>query len=378
MTFLSLNTNGLRVQAKRRALFNDFRQSKTDIVFLQETHSTPVDTKIWSSEWGAKVIYAHGRSNSKGVAILFKRGFNPQIYKIIQDPEGRFLIAQILLEGEHLTLINIYAPTQNEGSEQVTFLENLNSIIDDLDILEVFMAGDFNIQLHQKSRQSTTGITSGDQLRSPSHRDRYITSLKNLLDQYHLGDAWTHKFPQSKQSTFHRGSQKSTLDYWFIPRHMLDSISTLTVSPHPLSDHSILSLTVGVSPQERGPGYWRFNNLLLEDPDFVTKMNEYITLLLTEEMDNPMLLWEWVKYKIRQFCIQYSSTTNRERNAHVRSLEDRLAKLAHDHNLTGSPDIEMEVASIKRELAEIKIQHANTIIFRARARWAMAGEKPSA
>lgn len=38
----------------------------------------------------------------------------------------------------------------------------------------------------------------------------------------------------------------------------------------------------------------------------------------------------------------------------------------------------MEVASIKRELAEIKIQRTNQIIFRSKARWAMVGEKPTA
>lgn len=135
---------------------------------------------------------------------------------------------------------------------------------------------------------------------------------------------------------------------------------------------------MGVSPQERGPGYWRFDNQLLEDSDFVEQMANHLTETLNEQFDNPMSLWEWMKYRVRQFCIKYSSKVNREKKAHVKSLEDRLAQLAHDHDLTGSPDIEMEVASIKRELAEIKIQQANAIIFRAKARWAMAGEKPSA
>lgn len=83
-------------------------------------------------------------------------------------------------------------------------------------------------------------------------------------------------------------------------------------------------------------------------------MEDHIKEILNEDFDNPTSLWEWVKYKIRQFCIKYSN------------------------NYSGSPDIIMEVASIKRELTEIKIQQANRIIFRSRATWAMAGEKPSA
>lgn len=313
------------------------------------------------------------------MAIFFKKGLNPKVLNTIPDPEGRFLILQIALGEEHITLINVYAPTQNEGSEQINFLENLSSTIADLEITDVFMGGDFNVQIHQNPCQTTSEHSTGpSSLRPVSQRARYIARITAFLDHLIISDAWYHKYPRSNQSTFHRGSQHSTLDYWFIPRYMMDSISNSTVKPHPLSDHSLLSLTLESNPQERGPGYWRFNNQFLEHPEFVTKMSEHITTALGEEMDNPMVLWEWVKYKIRQFCIQYSITTTKAKNAHTKSLEDRLAKLAHDHNLTGSPDIDMEVSSIKRELAEIKIQQANMIIFRARARWAMAGEKPSA
>lgn len=379
LTFLTLNTNGLRVQAKRRAMFNDFRQAKAEIIFLQETHSVPSDTKIWNSEWGAKIFYAHGRSNSKGVAILFKRGFNLKVIKTIPDPEGRFLVLQVLVEGEILTLINIYAPTQNEGAEQASFLENLNSTIDDLEIADLFMGGDFNVQIHWYSSRLPANNTPGPQnQRSASQRDSYIARINDILDYFLISDPWKHKHPHSNQSTFHRGSQHSTLDYWFMPRRLLDSVSNYTITTHPLSDHSLLSVTLEESPQERGPGYWRFNNQLLEDPEFIRKMNDHIATTLRDETDNPMLLWEWVKYKIRQFCIQYSKITNKARIAHTKSLENRLGKLAHDHNMIGSPDIEFEAASIKRELVEIKIQQANKIIFRARARWAMAGEKPSA
>lgn len=233
---------------------------------MQETHSVLSDTKMWNSEWGAKATYAHGRSNSKGVAILFKRGFNPTVSNVVKDPEGRFLIMQIVVEGESLTLINVYAPTQSEGTEQSNFLENLNSTIDDLEISDVLMGGDFNIHIHQNSGQSARGSHLGDSNpRSSSQRSRYITSIHALLDQYHLADAWLHKFPRANRSTFHRGSQNSILDYWFLPCHMLDSISNFSITPHPLSDHSILSVSIGLIPQDRGPGYWRFNNQLLED-----------------------------------------------------------------------------------------------------------------
>lgn len=145
-------------------------------------------------------------------------------------------------------------------------------------------------------------------------------------------------------------------------------ISDFTILPHPLSDHSTLSVTVGLPHEARGPGFWRFNNQLLQDSTFFRGMSSHIITTLEEEFDSPTSLWEWLKYKIRQFCIKYSIDSGRERKAHVKALEHRLATLDHDHNLTGSPDIEIEAASIKRELAEIKIHQANQIIFRSKAR----------
>lgn len=379
---LSLNVNGLRIQNKRRALFHDFRSHKADLIFLQETHSTLGDVKIWNSEWGSKGIFSHGRSNSKGVAILFRRGFNPSIHNCIADPEGRFLILQIELEGESLTLVNVYAPTQSEGTEQITFIERLNATLDGLEISDILMGGDFNISLHHTSgvhvnSSPQAGISSETQPRLAT-RATYLASINDLLNQYSISNAWTYKFPASKKPTFHRGNQSSTLDYWFLPDHLLNSISDIAILPHPLSDHSILSIAVGVSSVERGPGYWRFNNQLLTHPDFIQQMSDHILESLEEEFDNPVSLWEWVKYKIRQFCIKYSINSNREKKAHLKALESRLRILSHDHDLTGSPDIIAEATSIQRELAEIKLHDANNIIFRSRTRWAMAGEKPSA
>lgn len=282
------------------------------------------------------------------MAILFKRGFNPHISNVVYDLEGRYIILQCGLDGELFTLINIYAPTQSEGTEQASFLERLNATVDELEASEIFIGGDFNIDIPAFNK-TLTGNN-----RPHSHRATYISRIQAFFDQYSVSDASPLTSPLLRPATFHRGTQSSTIVYWFIPDHLLTS-SSLTITPNPLSDHSTLSLTVGVPPIKKGPGYWRFNNQLLQDANFVQAMENQIleTLNTNEDFDNPMSLWEWIKYRIRQFCIQYSIKSNRGKRAHTKTLEDRLATLPHDHNLTGSPDIILEVASIKRELAEI-------------------------
>lgn len=92
---ISLNANGMRIAPKRRALFKKFNTTDADFIFLQETHSTVSDERIWLSEWAGSGVFAHGKSNSCGVAILFKRGTHPTISNTLKDPNGRFLILQV-------------------------------------------------------------------------------------------------------------------------------------------------------------------------------------------------------------------------------------------------------------------------------------------
>jgi exonuclease III len=47
------------------------RKKKIDIACLQEAHCS-IDTELkWKKEWGAKNMWNHGSSNSRGVTILF-------------------------------------------------------------------------------------------------------------------------------------------------------------------------------------------------------------------------------------------------------------------------------------------------------------------
>ena len=56
-------------------IFTWCRKQKSDFIFLQETHSKKKDTETcWKNEWGCEIIMAHGSSNSRGVAILVKKG----------------------------------------------------------------------------------------------------------------------------------------------------------------------------------------------------------------------------------------------------------------------------------------------------------------
>lgn len=382
-SILTLNTNGIRLAPKRRALFTRLRNMNFDIMMLQETHSTSNDEKIWLTEWGSGGIFCHGLSNSRGVGILFNRGTDFKVKKIIKDDEGRFLIIQFVCNfnnqenelsrnNETLTLVNIYAPTGNEPANQSSLLTRVQNHLSELEIQTLIMGGDFNVQMDidpPKAGSNSSGKTTA--------RDGYLNQIKDILDDYNLVDVWKNKNPMSKKGTFHRNNYSSRLDYIFAPAFIIPSVQSITIHPEPLSDHCIVSMEAKIRTNSRGPGFWRFDNTLLADDDFVKGMKDTITLALQEDLSDPNANWEWTKYKIREFSIAYVVTRNREQKAIVTSLEKRLKFLFDKHNLTDTPDTVSEVQSIKRQLAEILQEKANKTIFRAKAHWTQLGEKPS-
>ena len=71
------------------------KKKNTDIIFLQETHSTKEVEHQWRNEWGAEIIMSHGSSNSRGVAVLMKKGGEVTVHSKIMDPQGRFIILKV-------------------------------------------------------------------------------------------------------------------------------------------------------------------------------------------------------------------------------------------------------------------------------------------
>lgn len=368
ISLVTLNTNGLRSTLKRRAVFNELRKARYDVIFLQETHCTPAEEKIWLTEWGGPGYFSHGKSNARGVGILFSRDFNPKIEYKFSDEEGRILILQVKRGDNILSMVNLYAPTQSEAKEQNQFLGAVDEALANIEVHSLLLGGDLNVHLDRND---------ADQRRRSTSTASYIEKINALMEDYNLGDVWRAKNPSSTRGTFHRGKYSARLDYWFIPSSLFPQAS-IKIIPQPLSDHCQLSLKISFSETKRGPGYWRFDNSLLSDPDFVTKMNNHLAVILQERLSNPHHTWEWIKFKIRSFCIQFSIEKNRKLTQQVKDLEKRLNTLSEVHDLTSTPDIIEETRSIKRELTEIHQTRASAAMFRARTKWTLQGEKPTA
>lgn len=81
------------------------------------------------------------------------------------------------------------------------------------------------------------------------------------------------------------------------------------VKPGVMSDHSAVIIQFNFSTGERGPGYWKLNTSLLNDPHYVDLVHKTIskTVEIEKELNNPILLWETIKCNIRGETIAYAT-----------------------------------------------------------------------
>ena len=145
---VSYNVNGLGDDRKRRKIFNYMKKhtSGKAIVFLQETHSVQKVEKLFEYQWRGKVLFSHGTSSSRGVCICFGYDLDYKTFEVINDKDGRYIIARMEIQGQPYVLINCYAPNSETG--QVKIFKDISKQLADMDITpdyKYICAGDWNL-----------------------------------------------------------------------------------------------------------------------------------------------------------------------------------------------------------------------------------------
>lgn len=194
LKLISLNANGLRSHTKRKALFRDLRKAVADVIFLQEAHSTGADQQIWTAQWGGPAYYSHGVSNSRGVCILLPRSSQLQVLTTKTDEEGRYIILQVKLGDENITLVNLYAPTQSEGQQRIQFIRQVEEVLLGMAVHTLYIGGDLNVQLTspQDLQDQPDSCNS-----SMSTTATYAQPINSLIEDFQLEDIWRIKNPLS-------------------------------------------------------------------------------------------------------------------------------------------------------------------------------------
>ena len=71
---------------------------------MQETRSPVERQDQWKKEWGAPILFSHGKSNARGVAILIRNGLDITIQLSEISSDGRFIIIKAVIKMNYIQL----------------------------------------------------------------------------------------------------------------------------------------------------------------------------------------------------------------------------------------------------------------------------------
>ena len=133
-------------------------------------------------------------------------------------------------------------------------------------------------------------------------------------------------------------------------------------------------MEVRISPEKRGPGFWKFNNSLLKDEVYL----DLITNLLVSEIHSfnrgsPSFKWEFIKFKVRSVTINYSKLKASERRKHENEILKTISLLEMKYFDSSSAENLNNLNKARAELNELYDYKLQGIIIRSGARWVENG-----
>ena len=389
------NVKGLRDNKKRRKIFNYLHQKQFDIICLQETHSVQADEGYWKNEFGGSTFFSHGTSDSRGTMILIRKNAPVKVENSYKDNLGRRVFCELKYEGQSIILANIYAPNKDDP---VFFLETFLKLasFENGKEYKKIIVGDFNLVLD---------VEVDKQGGNPTTHTKSVNALKSYMTDEGLVDIWRYKHPDSKEVTWKVMKPQpifERLDLILISSELIDHIGAEGIKPAYLSDHSIPWVVIIPTKAEKGRGFWRFNTRLLADKEYIEFMNTELTEILSENRDS-VNKWEWLKHKVREKTIMYSSRKNRDRcnklllyekklKDYNEMLRQKIRKDEKDAHSTSSNNSSLhseelvlmsrkeildKINWLERERDEIIEYKTRGAMVRARRDWLQYGEKNS-
>ena len=147
LSFISNNAKGLQAISKRIKISEYLKDYVTSngFIFLQETHSSVIDEKIWNDGFEGQLFFSHGKTSSCSVAIDFVGTQALNILNIKRDNLGPILVIYVKIDDSVFVFINIYnANTESDQLHTLNGLINILETFEDIQNKSVALGGDFN------------------------------------------------------------------------------------------------------------------------------------------------------------------------------------------------------------------------------------------
>ena len=164
---------------------------------------------------------------------------------------------------------------------------------------------------------------------------------------------------------------KSRID--FFSKHLTKfvKIKKVDIQTSIAPDHNMIILSLSwPNENPRGPGFWKFNNSLLEDKEYTTKILELYPQFSEKYhyVNDQQLFWELIKMEIRSTTISFSkgkAPAIRKHEAEIKQPLDELDKIiCNSQNFDNIDEILKQYADLKKELQHQYENKGKAAIFR--------------
>lgn len=227
----------MKDSVKRKGIFLFCKSQKSNIFFLQETHSEASDVPFRRNQWGHDMFFSHGSNRSAGVAVCFQKCPGKIIFHKADD-DGHWLAIVLSLEKIFFILINVYGYNSRIQNKELLFV--VTNIINDLKATYptefIQIGGDFNL----------TPDKWRDRHPSKYNAPQINEIIQNFCSSNQFSDIWRLQNPDTRQFSWIKpnANARSRIDYWLGTEAVSKYVCKCTISSAPLTDHCLIDLNL--------------------------------------------------------------------------------------------------------------------------------------
>ena len=340
------------------------------------------------AEWGGDAYFSCLNSSSRGVLILLNNNFEYKVEQIIKDVNGNYLILDITIDGKRFTLVNLYGPNDDKPK----FYKELRQKYKALNNDNIIMCGDWNLVINPD-----LDTNNYLHINNPRARSEILDSIieeDDFLDIYRVHHEDKKEFTWSRRNPV---KKQARLDFFLISFECFLYADATNIIPGYRTDHSGITLDLVFNyANERGRGYWKFNNSLLKDKNYIqivkdtisevkstyttNNNNEIPKVEQTEFSINDQLFLETLLLMIRGSTIKYSSFKKKQQQQDELKLEQEIKIMETEVNanfINMSDETLNNLEAKKAKLNDIQKEKIEGMMLRSRSRYEDLGEKPT-
>lgn len=365
--FISFNVNGLTNPIKRNRILTKLKKEQAQIVYLQETHLNESEhEKLRRMGFTGMFGSSYKSGRRRGVVILISKKINFEKTFELKDKDGRFILIKGRIDGNPITLLNIYAPP---GSDLNFFKKIINLMVTETEGF-LICGGDLNIRLQPDLDSSNRKVPETSTL---------YKKVCTLLEEVGLIDIWRDLFPRRRDYSHYSSphSLYTRIDYFLTFAKDKDRVHSCEIGTIDVSDHAPLTLIVKLNLCPKLTT-WKLNSSMLKDYNFKEQIKKEIQDFL-DTNDNgevsPPILWDTLKAVIRGKIIAIASYKKKIRNKTMEDLQNKLKEMENKHKQSPKLNNFDEIRQIRNEINDLSTQDTRKKLMFLKQKYYESGSK---